>query len=160
MVTIKSNPSLALKDIKKWTEKKQKDFKNQVLESAYSIEGEAKKLAPVFEGTLRASIQTKTIQNGFTAQVGAGVNGKPVIYAQLIEFGRKPGGFPPWREDSPIYRWVRLKLGIMGKMTKRISYLVARKIFNEGFKGQPYLMPAFNRERRRFENKVKQIAKR
>lgn len=148
------------RQLKAWSKKKEQEVKKQVLKSAYLIEGRAKRLAPVFEGHLGASINVKPTKKGFAAQIGSGVlSGKPLLYAEIVEFGRKPGGFPPYQENTSLYRWVKLKLGIVGKMTKQVAFLIARKIAKYGFKPHPYLKPAYDHEIGPFEQAIKEIMK-
>lgn len=149
------------RQLKSWKNERELELKRQVTKSAYNIESKAKVKVPVFEGTLRASLNVKIIQSGYTAQIGSGVlGGKPLTYAEIIEFGRKPGGFPPFSENSSLYRWVKLKLGITGKLTKSVAFLIARKIAKYGFKAHPYLKPSLEHERPSFERKIKEIMKR
>lgn len=144
--------------ISRMTEVQKEGFQKLVYTSAYKIEANAKELVTVFTGALRASINVKTFNKGLTADIGSGVlTGEPLIYAEAIEFGRKPGSFPAYDEASGLYRWVKLKLGIVGKMTKSVAFLIARKIFKEGTKPQPYLKPAFDKEKRNFESKIKDV---
>lgn len=45
-----------------------------------------------------------------------------------VEYGRRPGKFPPWREGSALALWVRRMLG----RDERASFLVARAIARRG----------------------------
>lgn len=161
MIKITSNIKKVKAQLKKWEKERKEEVKKQVYISATNIEAKAKRNVPVFEGTLRSSINVKQIRKGFAAQIGSGVlSGKPLVYAEAIEFGRKPGGFPPWQENSGLYRWVKNKLGIVGKMTKTVAFLIARKIAKEGFEKHPYLKPAHDSEINKFETAIKKIMKR
>ena len=160
MITIKSNINSVKRGIKAWKRFQEDQIKEQVLRSAYNIEAEAKRNVPKFTSILAATLNVKKIKSGFAAQIGSGVlSGKPLVYASAIEFGRKPGGFPPWQINSGLYKWVQLKLGITGKMGKQVAFLIARKIANEGFKGQPYLVPAHDNEKTNFSKKLAKILK-
>lgn len=161
MIRITSDINKTKRQLKAWKKRRDQDIIKQVATSAYDIEARAKRNVAVFEGHLRASINTKFIHNRFAAQIGSGVlTGQALAHAEAIEFGRKPGGFPPYKENTSLYRWVKLKLGIGGKMTKSVAFLIARKIAKYGFKKQPYLIPAYNSVRRDFEMKIKKLMRR
>jgi HK97 gp10 family phage protein len=59
-------------------------------------------------------------------------------YGGAVEFGRRPGKFPP---ISALERWAALKLGTPG-----LGFVIARKIAREGTKAQPYMEPTFRSE--------------
>lgn len=58
-----------------------------------------------------------------------GIWGTPLKYGEVIEFGRKPGKFPP---VGPIELWVRRKLGIT-EDSEGVALAIARAIFRRGF---------------------------
>jgi len=160
-VEIKFDEKKLVKSLDRLYKKWSPDVKKQVAKSAYNIHREAVQNVPVgADANLKVSLQTKFRDQGYTSEIGSGVlTGKALIYAEVVEFGRKPGGFPPWKENSGLYRWVKLKLGIAGKMTKSVAFLIARKIAKYGFKGQPYLHPAFKHEEPIFIREIKKIFK-
>ncbi len=120
------------------------------------VQGEAKRLAPVNTGRLRASILPSVERSHLTLR---GVVGTPVSYAAAVEFGRKAGKMPP---VEAIERWVHLKrLAVpagkkyMSKKSRegserQIAWAIALNIARHGTKPHPYLLPAF-------ENKKDQI---
>lgn len=78
---------------------------------------------------LRGSIEgTVTEMRG----VATGIVGTAIPYGEVIEYGRKPGKFPP---TGPLELWVRRKLGVNGDKAPGVAFLVARKIAKKGFKG-------------------------
>lgn len=97
-------------------------------------------------------------------------------YSSAVEYGRKPGSFPPL---APIERWVRLK-GLAGTFSTRtrrrtggravqarqdraVAYVIARKIFRKGIQPKPFLQPAFDdvkpRFRQRYTSEIKKALK-
>lgn len=159
-VKMSFDPTPLQKALDNLSKKQEENVAEQVTRSAYAIEKDAKEAVPVFLGALRASLNVKRTNKNMTAFVGSGVlSGDALSYAEAIEFGRKPGSFPAYQEGSGLYQWVKLKLGIVGKMTKSVAFLIARKIEQNGTKGQPYLMPAFKKEVRIFEARLREILK-
>lgn len=158
----KYNPRKINLDLTQWTEARKAELKKLIAKTAYEIEGKAKTLVPTgVDGTLRASINVKFKNAGFAAEIGPGaLEGKSVVYAEIIEFGRKPGGFPPWRENTALWRWVKLKMGVTGKLTKQVAFMIARKIFQSGFPKQPYLAPAFRQKIPNFKKGLIKLFKR
>lgn len=61
-----------------------------------------------------------------------GVVGTPLSYGEVIEYGRRPGKFPP---VAPIQLWVQRKLGLSAKDSRSVGFIVARKIAARGFPG-------------------------
>jgi hypothetical protein len=161
-VNVKYNSRKLNLELSQWSDARKKDLKKLIASTAYDIEGDAKQLVPVgVDGTLRASINVKFKKNGYEAEIGPGaLEGKSVVYAEIIEFGRKPGGFPPWQENTSLWRWVKLKLGITGKLTKQVAFMIARKIARSGFPKHPYLKPAFDRKIGRFQSGLSKLFKR
>ena len=106
MVRLQHDKTKTIRQIRGWHDKRVKDLIVQVEKSARKIEGEAKHRAPVgADGALRASIGVKRKQGGLAAEIGTGVlGGKELVYAEAVEFGRKPGGFPPWKENTALLK--------------------------------------------------------
>jgi len=98
--------------------------------SAFHVEAEAKKRAPVDTGRLRGSIGSEF------APLWA-VVGSKLAYAPHVEFGTRPH-FPPPRALQPWAKRHGFPAGNAG------AFLVARAIAWRGTKPQPYLLPAFN----------------
>jgi len=61
-------------------------------------------------------------------------------YGQNVEDGRLPGY---WPKVSPLREWVIRRLGVPQDKANSVTYLVGRKIFNEGIKPRPFIAPAF-----------------
>lgn len=100
-------------------------------ESAVLIQSLAKAKAPVFRGLLRVSIVQNVREEGNRI---VGEVGSALPYAQVVEFGRNQGWFPPLEN---LRLWARRKLG-----DDRLAFPIARAIKRRGFKAQPYLGPA------------------
>jgi len=101
------------------------------------VAGEVKTLTPVgVSGGLRGSVAT----TGVKKSAGGGYENRvvtPLAYGVVVERGRAyPGRMPP---IGPIELWVRRKgarVGIPQKNTRRMAYLIARKIARRGFQKQ------------------------
>lgn len=102
-------------------------------------------------GRLRNSIDvTKNISGGVNVETTSG-------YGKYVEFGRGAGGMPP---IAALEKWVRRKLGVNAKRAKSIAFVIARGIAERGTKAQPFLKPAFEREKRKLILELrKKIAK-
>ncbi|MCS7257287.1 MAG: HK97 gp10 family phage protein [Thermomicrobium sp.] len=66
-----------------------------------------------------------------------------------VEYGRRPGKFPPWREGSALALWVKRMLG----GDERVSFLVARAIARRGTKARRF----FERGATQAEPKIVQV---
>lgn len=77
-------------------------------------------------------------------------------YGLYVEFGRPPGKWPP---RNRLERWAKRKLGLSGKEAKNAAFLIARKIGKEGTKAQPFLRPAYQRERVNFARKFRKLVR-
>jgi HK97 gp10 family phage protein len=119
-------------------------IKAQVLKSGLKIESAAKDKAPVDTGRLRAAIDTKISNGGFTYEVYP-----TVTYAAALEFGTR-AHFPP---PAALAGWAR-RHGMSGK-----EYLIARAVSRKGTKKQPFLFPAYEAEKDNFINGIKDILK-
>ena len=92
----------------------------------------------IASGKLLASISTKVELNGaiYTVYLNS------LKYLEYIEYGRKPGKWPP---SKPILQWVRDKRLPTAEYTgnkslpteKQLAFLVQRKIGTEGIKATP-----------------------
>jgi HK97 gp10 family phage protein len=91
----------------------------------------------VFTGELRRSIDVK--KQGDKVLVGALSEKVPI--SRFVEYGTKPH-FPPFGEDSPLYAWVKAKIG--GNV-KQMTFMIARKISKVGTTGKPFLGPAYHK---------------
>ena len=122
---------------------KGKEFRNTVNESALNIQREAKKACPVDTGRLRSSIRPVFFADGMAADVGTDVE-----YAANVEFATKPH-MPP---SGALSGWAKRQLGNEGA-----AYAVALKIKESGTVAKPFLFPAFEQERPKFERRLKSI---
>lgn len=132
---------------------------------------DAKALAPVNEGFLRESINF-SVDNLHVA-VGAYIE-----YAAFVEFGTKSfaesyvASLPEdWQQFASqfkgegegtfadlvraIMKWVQLKGIASGKDINNAAYLIAKKIITKGIKEQPYLFPAFEKNKIELINNLK-----
>jgi HK97 gp10 family phage protein len=148
------------------------DLKDEVNASALKIQSNAKKLAPVNLGSLRNSIYLKETSDNKKFVYTVGTN---VKYAPYIEFGT--GGkvtIPPGYSDFAsqfknkeggkfkemvlaLTEWV-LKKGIAsGKQSRSVAYAIAISILRKGIRPQPFLIPAYEAEKPKLKNKIKEI---
>lgn len=75
--------------------------------------------------------------------------GFEAMYAYWVEFGRKAGGYPPFKF---IYEWVRKKhLAEDDKEAQSIAYAVQKTIGKKGTKPHPYLYPAIQRNKQLYK---------
>ena len=120
----------------------------EIRRSASRVLVDARAGVPVAYGRLKASGKVEAQGNNAKVSFGAG-------YAQWVEFGRRPGKWPPPR---PIEDWVKKK-GIASeeKRIKSIAFSVRRKIGQKGTSKQPFLRPAFERERLKFKDALRRI---
>ena len=113
-------------------------FQREVRHSALSIQRMAREnlreLGAIATGRLRSSIIIRFVSDFLGAVIGTNVN-----YAGDVEFGQKPGH---WPNVGDLVRWVRKKITSKLKLSRKIAYLVGRKIFEEGTEAKPYLLPA------------------
>lgn len=81
-------------------------------------------------------------------------------YWQFLENGRGPGKFPPvdkikeWIEVKPVNP-TPLSNGKTPSV-EQLSFLISRKIANEGTEGKPFFEPAKEQTIREFEDKINQ----
>lgn len=81
-------------------------------------------------------------------------------YWQYLENGRGPGKFPPvdkikeWIEVKPVNP-TPLSNGKTPSV-EQLSFLISRKIANEGTEGKPFFEPAKEQTIREFEDKINQ----
>lgn len=81
-------------------------------------------------------------------------------YWQYVENGRGPGKFPPvdkikeWIEVKPVNP-TPLSNGKTPSV-EQLSFLISRKIANEGTEGKPFFEPAKEQTIREFEDKINQ----
>ncbi len=81
---------------------------------------------------LSSKIKERLPRNSGAAANSLEVDGNKLLgndYIYYLDKGRAPGKFPP---VQPIRDWVRNKLGVEDSQVNSVSYLVGRKIANEG----------------------------
>lgn len=107
-------------------------------------------------GNLRGSIFTEIKGEGRGAIRGVVVSRVP--YAGHVEFGRRAGGaMPPWREGTPLYRWVVRNLESRNGEFESVAFLVARAIARRGTRGRRMFARAFEENQRRIEGRIREL---
>ena len=102
-------------------------------------------------GRLRSSVNIRFTSDRLGALIGTNVN-----YAGDVEYGQKPGH---WPNVGDLVRWVRKKITANLKASRRIAYLVGRKIFQRGTEAKPYLFPAAEKIWPVFKNNIYRVLK-
>ncbi len=64
---------------------------------------------------------------------------------------------PPWRRGSPLFTWVKRKLGVRGGQTARVSFLIARSIARKGTEGSGFFRRALEQSQSAVEARVRQL---
>lgn len=157
------NLDKVLAEIKAYPKDIEKIINNEFKAFGENTRNDALRNAPVNEGALRESINF-TVTN-LKVAVGAYIE-----YAAFLEFGTKSfaaayvASLPEdWQAFAAehigtgegtfaelllaIMKWVELKGIATGKDIKQASYLIARKIVRDGIKAQPYIYPAFEKNK-------------
>jgi HK97 gp10 family phage protein len=149
----------AIRNLESWETEKIQAVANQFSRSALAVEREAKIRVPTNYGKLKTSIQHNITKTDSGRVISADVEAD-TEYAAFVEFGTKAnvqvplelaeyartfyasgtGTFDQLLEN--IKEWARKK-GI----PQEAAYPIARKIAREGVRAQPFLFPAFDRER-------------
>lgn len=116
------------------------------------------------------------INSGRTAEHADGsiLAGFPTRYAYFVEFGRRAGKWPPFDE---ILQWVKIKriatlhnreerkaLGVTKLQdyiteTYNTAFLIQRSIGKKGTRPHPFLMPAFEENKRTYEAVIRKGAR-
>jgi hypothetical protein len=119
-----------------------------VLRTVMEIARYARRYAPKAFSTLTQSINHRMV-NALTGEVAPHVD-----YAEMVETGTGPGGFPT---DEAIFRWIKVK-GIQprdpGMDQRDLSFVIARSIALEGTPKQPYMAPALAASQARAERRI------
>jgi hypothetical protein len=157
------NLDAVLAEIKSYPKDIEQIINNEFTAFGVGMANDAKINAPVNEGALRESIN-------FTAYNLKIAVGAYIEYAAFVEFGTKsfaaayvaslPEDWQAFAAEhqgtgegtfaellTAIMKWVELKGLATGKDIKQASYLIARKIVRDGIKAQPYLYPAFEKNK-------------
>lgn len=98
------------------------------------------------------------INSGRTAEHADGsiLAGFPTKYAYYVEFGRRAGGKPPFRF---IYEWVRVKhIAEDDDKVRGIAFAIRNSIGYYGTKAHPFLYPAFEKNKRLYEQVIRKGA--
>ena len=107
-------------------------------------------------GNLRGSIYTEI--KGENPGALRGVVASRAPYAGYVEFGRRPGGaMPPWREGSPLYRWVVRNLESQGGDFESVAFLVARAVARRGIPGRRMFARAFEDNQSRIDRRIREL---
>ena len=122
-----------------------------LLKRGRRVQNLAQRLAPVDQGTLRASITTEVRGTGKTLACRVGTNLKygfyvefgTGIYAGRGEITAKGGGLMRWPNKNNAYRTTGGNRRYSGGKTAK--YVYAKKI--KGMKAQPFLRPALEAAR-------------
>ena len=112
------------------------DVRKVVKNSAFNIERNAKSSASVKTGHLRRSISTKM------GDMEATIHTSNLKYAPMVEFGTKPHIIRA-KNKKALY-W------------KGAKYPV-KSVRHPGGKAKPYLIPAFEKEKDQFLEKLKEV---
>lgn len=100
--------------------------------SGLEIVAEARQKSPVDTGRYRGSIAHEVDIGAGTVRVGTNVE-----YATVIEYGQKPGKWPP---AEPIEKWAQRH----GIRDRGAFYLIRRAIFRRGIEEKKTLTNALN----------------
>ncbi len=120
---------------------------NFLKRTGFAIEKEWKERAPVDVGRYRASISTQ-LKGDTSVAVGSNVK-----YAPEVEFGRKPGKWPPKGSLQPWARRHGFPAGSSG------DFLVRRVIFLRGTKAVPAMRDALKATQGKIKGFVRLAAK-
>jgi HK97 gp10 family phage protein len=159
----------------KYNKTVQAEVKDEVNASALKIQSDAKKAAPVNLGTLRNTIYLaeQSVSNlKYVYSVGAQAS-----YAPYIEFGTGgkvsiPTGYESYANGfkgkskgkfkdmlMALTEWVQKKGIASGKQSKSVAYMIAISILRKGLRPQPFLIPAFEREKPKLKLRIEKILK-
>lgn len=117
--------------------------------SLLAVERDARRAAPQDTRRLAGSITHQITGSGTAIQ---GRVGPSVQYGRFVEFGRRPGRMPPpqalvgWVRRHSELRFARRTQAREQEVLRR-AWLVARAIGRRGVRAQPYLRPAYERNR-------------
>lgn len=122
--------------------------------SALNIEGGAKRRVLVDRGRTRNAISHLIGEDGMSATIGmVGADGGTMsIVGKVIEYGRRPGSYPP---PDAIKSWMKRK-GIPLKA----YWPIMRKLFLKGTAAHPFLFPAFEEEVPKFKQRLQRALER
>ena len=119
-------------------------MKDGMRKATLLVEGDAKRLAPVDQGLLRASIASELRTEGVGGRDVVGVVGSAKSYAAVMEVGSKPH----WPPISALQAWAD-RHGVS-------AFVVARAIARRGTKPRLYLQTAFEQNQQKIEDLIGQ----
>ncbi|EGK12961.1 phage tail component protein [Desmospora sp. 8437] len=131
-----SSMRAAISRIKAYETQKIAGIKKAVQETAINVQREARKNAPVDTGRLRSSIRHNQTDGGFGAEVGTDVK-----YAPHIEFGTRPHTIRPKNKKALYWKGAKHPVKV---------------VHHPGTKARPFLFPAAEGERPKFEKRLTQ----
>lgn len=111
------------------------ELRSAMEKSLLLVESDARRNAVRDTGRLQNSITHSISGNGLEGKVGPSVG-----YGLYVEMGRRPGKMPPMKA---VAAWAQ-RHGIN-------PFLVARAIGRKGIKAQPFLIPAYEKNKGRIE---------
>lgn len=131
MITIKIEGSKELQaDFKKAPELIAKKITEAIRKSTVVIKQNIARKAPVFDGTLKKSIDSRVIK--MRGEVG--ISERASKYGYVQEYGRRAGSrMPP---VNALKRWAIAKTG-----DEDMAFPIARSIARKGTKPQPFFKP-------------------
>lgn len=145
-----------------------------IAKHSMDIANDAKTFCPVDMGQLRSSIRPTFYQNGLVAEISTNTG-----YAAFIEFGTGPlgkqqnlfggplpAGYQHGNGGRPapiglIMEWMKRK-GIRPRSSspsafRALAFVIARSIGRRGLAARPFLWPAFEKARPKFERDMQTI---
>lgn len=141
------------------------EIEKELTRSAATVLADSQRNAPKAWGNLARG--GKMIQKPGSREVLFNAN-----YAAAVEFGRKPGKWPPFQA---ILDWVhkrglagvyaatsRRRIGSTERMMSEdrpLAFLIQRSIGKKGTRPHPFLFPAFEKERPRLIERLKTLAR-
>jgi hypothetical protein len=136
------------RDLDKYSENVRKGITREVARTTTDIHRHAQQAAPMgAEGTLKRKINFAIAD--MVGEVWSGAE-----YSIGVEKGQKPG---KWPQYDDLMRWVQRKLRVPKNKLKSVTFLVGRKIFEQGTKAQPFFEPQVRKHEKRFQNRILKV---
>lgn len=90
---------------------------------------------------------TGNLANSFIYDENEGVV-KFLKYGEIVDGGRRSGGFPPIR---PIVEWINAKgISVGNKTDEQVAFAIAKTIEKRGYRPQPFIQPTISELEQRF----------
>ena len=174
----KQDQSRFMKDLKQWRKSMNLTRDEALDEVAHEIRFNAQKNIDN-NGTTDRGLLKNSITVNKTFSGGRRI-GTETGYGLYVEKGRPPGKMPPVKlltgKNEPLDDWVRRK-GLGGTFSiktrrrtgskatrqnqdEQMAFFIARKIGKKGVPPRPFLLPAFNDEKRRIVKELQKQMKR